>query len=99
MTLSDDGTRAVVGNTEGRVEILDVTTGQIVQTLEGLSRAGLTTAGFHVVNSPATLSRDGKRLVTSVWVGDNTPADVQVWDLATGRDVGRLEGMKGNLCF
>jgi WD40 repeat protein len=93
MGLSNDGTRAVVGNTAGRIEILDVTNGQVLQTLQRLSRAGLTTAGVHVLNSRAVLSRDSKRLITRVWVGNDTAADIQVWDLADGREVGKLEGI------
>src|SRR5262249_5325313 len=97
MAFGADGTKAVIGNTAGHVEILDVATGHVRQTLPGLSRAALTSAGHHAVHSPATLSRDGKLLVTSVWVGMSIAAEVQVWDLVSGREIRKLEGIKAGM--
>jgi WD40 repeat protein len=96
MTFSPDGTRAVVGGTEGRVEILDVATGQVFQSLEGLSGAGLSSASNHAQSSPAVLSRDGRVLVSSVWVGSGA-MEAQIWDLAAGREVAKLDGVGGGM--
>jgi WD40 repeat protein/tRNA A-37 threonylcarbamoyl transferase component Bud32 len=93
MAFSPEGTKAVVGSTDGHVEVLDVATGQVVHRLEGLAHAGLSSAANHAQQSPAALSRDGRVLATSVWIAGGDAREVQVWDLAAGREVAKWKGV------
>lgn len=70
ISYSPDGKTIAVGNSEGKVSLLNVTDGRKVGEFEGQAGA---------VQSVA-FSRDGKKLASGSW--DKT---ITVWDLATGQ--------------
>lgn len=77
--LSNDGSKAVAGNSDGSVKIWNTANGQLVQTL---SR--------HVdsIAISVAISRDGSQIIS----GGTTDRLLKVWGTSTGREIRALRG-------
>lgn len=83
VVVSPDGAKVAVGLNDGSVEVFNLTTKRVVETLQ-LRR---TSSGSPYATSLA-FSPDGKTLAAGSAFGSNAKGTVTLWDLQTGRPLG-----------
>jgi WD40 repeat protein/tRNA A-37 threonylcarbamoyl transferase component Bud32 len=91
---SPDGTRLVSSDSDGTVKLWDVATGRKLHTFKGHKSVPLF-GTLDLVFSP-----DGKRLASAsaeLLEPGNNPAEVKVWDVATGQQLPSLIGHTGQV--
>lgn len=95
VALSPDGKRALTGGWDWTVRLFDLESGAELKAFR--------THASHVLS--VAFSPDGTRAASGTWGTaqfkledrDLPGADVQVWELATGQEVARLKGHRGNV--
>jgi WD40 repeat protein len=94
VAFSPDGRRALSGGEDAVIRLWDLESGERLRELRGHSEWVFSLA-FTPDGRLALSTSGGKGLDQSPWWQDGTDSAVRIWDVETGKPVGRLEGHKG----
>jgi hypothetical protein len=86
LAISGDCERALVDDQDGSLSEWDLANGKVLHQ-------------FRSCHSPLPsliYSADGKEAIGGAWFNDNS---VHIWDIDSGKEIGRLQGAKGQFCL